>query len=139
MAHPLPLAVTMGDAAGIGPEIIARHFATEKPSDLIVVGDLAQMERAIRLIGADIPVVRIEEPAPARPEAWPCCQRELFPPICPMEQSMRVPGSSPMRRFSRASALREPDQSRESSPRRFTRKHFMRPACPSGAHGNSRA
>ncbi len=65
MAHPLPLAVTMGDAAGIGPEIIARHFATEKPSDLIVVGDLAQMERAIRLIGADMPVLAVESPVPA--------------------------------------------------------------------------
>ncbi|MCA3634425.1 MAG: 4-hydroxythreonine-4-phosphate dehydrogenase PdxA [Methylobacterium sp.] len=60
-----PLAITMGDAAGIGPEIIARHFAAEKPRDLIVVGDLAQMERAIRMIGAEIPVECVEGPIPA--------------------------------------------------------------------------
>ncbi|MCU0820650.1 MAG: 4-hydroxythreonine-4-phosphate dehydrogenase PdxA [Beijerinckiaceae bacterium] len=65
MAHPLPLAVTMGDAAGIGPEIIARHFSTEKPSDLIVVGDPTQMKRAILAIGADIPVDEISTAAPA--------------------------------------------------------------------------
>ena len=60
-----PLAITMGDAAGIGPEIIARHFAAEKPRDLIVVGDLAQMERAIRMIGAEIPLECVEGPIPA--------------------------------------------------------------------------
>ncbi|MCA3596855.1 MAG: 4-hydroxythreonine-4-phosphate dehydrogenase PdxA [Methylobacterium sp.] len=65
MTSILPLAVTMGDAAGIGPEIIARHFAAEKPRDLVVVGDLAQMERAIRMIGAEIPVERVEGPIPA--------------------------------------------------------------------------
>jgi len=59
-----PLALTMGDAAGIGPEIIARYFVAEKPSDLIVVGELGQMKRAIRAIGAEMPVL-----AAAGPEA----------------------------------------------------------------------
>ena len=43
-----PILITMGDAAGIGPEIIAKAFATA-PNDLagcVVVGDVATMRRA---------------------------------------------------------------------------------------------
>lgn len=69
-----PLAVTMGDAAGIGPEIIARYFMAEKPSDLIVVGELAQMKRAIRAIGGDIPVLEA-----AGPQAAPSGQMAVHP------------------------------------------------------------
>jgi 4-hydroxythreonine-4-phosphate dehydrogenase len=50
----------MGDVAGIGPEIIARFFWNETPDDVIVVGDPAHMERAIRLIGAPLAVQPIE-------------------------------------------------------------------------------
>jgi len=47
-----PLAVTMGDAAGIGPEIIARMF-DRRPErrDWIVVGDLDVMERGLAQAG----------------------------------------------------------------------------------------
>jgi 4-hydroxythreonine-4-phosphate dehydrogenase len=64
MAKAMPLAVTMGDAAGIGPEIIARYVAAEKPLDIIVVGDVVQMKRAIRMIGADIEAVPAGRPEP---------------------------------------------------------------------------
>lgn len=64
MAKALPLAVTMGDAAGIGPEIIARYIVAEKPPDIIVVGDVTQMKRAIRLIGGDIQVIAAGRPEP---------------------------------------------------------------------------
>ncbi len=69
---PLPLAITMGDAAGIGPEIIAMSFR-DAPSDVIrgcfVAGDLAAMRRAAQVIrgatGVDLPVAVIETPAQA--------------------------------------------------------------------------
>jgi 4-hydroxythreonine-4-phosphate dehydrogenase len=94
MPTPLPLAITMGDAAGIGPEIIARHFAIEKPSDLIVVGELAQMKRAIRAIGADMPVIEATEP-----KAAACGQMAVFP-------VGMVPGDLPFGRVdARAGAL----------------------------------
>ncbi|MCA0401936.1 MAG: 4-hydroxythreonine-4-phosphate dehydrogenase PdxA [Proteobacteria bacterium] len=35
----LPLAITMGDGAGIGPEIIARYFGGSARDDLFVIGD----------------------------------------------------------------------------------------------------
>ena len=49
-----PIAITMGDAAGIGPEIIAKAFVTE-PSLLrgcFVAGDVATMRRALGLVAA---------------------------------------------------------------------------------------
>jgi 4-hydroxythreonine-4-phosphate dehydrogenase len=51
MNHPKPLLITMGDAAGIGPEIIAKAFR-ESPADLagcVVVGDVAALRRAAAL------------------------------------------------------------------------------------------
>jgi 4-hydroxythreonine-4-phosphate dehydrogenase len=44
-----PLAVTMGDPAGIGPEIIARTFA-EGAEHAVVIGDAGIMRRAIRVL-----------------------------------------------------------------------------------------
>lgn len=50
-----PLAITMGDAAGIGPEIIAKAFrdAPEVMQGCFVVGDVATLRRATRLIRRD--------------------------------------------------------------------------------------
>ena len=41
-----PLVVTMGDAAGIGPEIIARAFALGELRDAVVIGDAGVLRRA---------------------------------------------------------------------------------------------
>ena len=48
-----PLLITMGDAAGIGPEIIAKAFR-DAPLDTagcVVVGDLGSLRRAAQLVG----------------------------------------------------------------------------------------
>lgn len=49
----LPIAITMGDPAGIGPEIIAKLFrdAPEEAAGCVVVGDVATMRRAVQLVG----------------------------------------------------------------------------------------
>jgi 4-hydroxythreonine-4-phosphate dehydrogenase len=60
MNKPL-IAVTMGDPAGIGPEIIAKTFAEEgfhDESRAFVVGDVGMMSRAARLL--DLPL-RVNE------------------------------------------------------------------------------
>lgn len=54
------IAITMGDAAGIGPEIIARHFIETRPQGVFVIGDPRQMRRAASLLGSDIAVVEID-------------------------------------------------------------------------------
>jgi len=43
---PRPLIVTMGDAAGIGPEIIVRAFERGQLADAVVAGDAAVLRRA---------------------------------------------------------------------------------------------
>jgi len=66
-----PIAITMGDAAGIGPEIIAKAFR-DAPADTqgcFVAGDVAALRRAARAIrgdsGVDLPVAVLEAAADA--------------------------------------------------------------------------
>ena len=66
-ARDLPIAITLGDAAGIGPEIIAKAFLSHSPAmrNCFVAGDVAAMRGAIRLVTPPQevvwPVVHIED------------------------------------------------------------------------------
>jgi 4-hydroxythreonine-4-phosphate dehydrogenase len=56
--HFKPMAITLGDAAGIGPEIIVKAFrdAPEQMQGCVVVGDFAVMQRAALLLAqCDLP------------------------------------------------------------------------------------
>ena len=73
-----PIAITQGDPAGIGPEIIAKAFrdATDVTQGCFVAGDVATMRRASSLITAPgslpLPVALLDSAA----DAWalpPCC------------------------------------------------------------------
>ena len=74
-----PILITMGDAAGIGPEIIVKAFA-DSPADLadcVVLGDVAVLRRASALIAASRQTL-----------AWPVAQLDSLadaaavPPRC---------------------------------------------------------
>jgi 4-hydroxythreonine-4-phosphate dehydrogenase len=68
MTQPL-VAVTMGDPAGIGPEIIARAFDEEgfrKHNRAIVVGDAGILERATRLLDLALRANVVAQPEDAR-------------------------------------------------------------------------
>ena len=57
------VAVTLGDPAGIGPEIVAKTFADlDAPDNAVVVGDEAILKRAVDLLGLDLRVNVIEAP-----------------------------------------------------------------------------
>ena len=65
-----PIAITLGDCAGIGPEIIAKAFrdAPELTRGCFVAGDVATLRRAVRVIDAGaipLPVALLESPAEA--------------------------------------------------------------------------
>ena len=68
MTQPL-IAVTMGDPAGIGPEIIARTFDEgdfRNHNRAIVVGDAGILERAARLLNLALRANVVAEPEDAR-------------------------------------------------------------------------
>ncbi len=62
-----PLAITMGDPAGIGPEIIAKLYRNTQANGAIVIGDVGVMQRACALIG-EIHVHEIHAVGDAYPE-----------------------------------------------------------------------
>jgi 4-hydroxythreonine-4-phosphate dehydrogenase len=58
------LLITMGDVAGIGPEIIAAGWPRLRPlCRPVVVGDPAWLRRAARAVGAKLEVVPVRDPA----------------------------------------------------------------------------
>ena len=61
-----PLAITMGDPAGIGPEIIAKFFAAGVSAPAIIIGDAGCLERAIKALSLPLAVQTIQTPTEAR-------------------------------------------------------------------------
>jgi 4-hydroxythreonine-4-phosphate dehydrogenase len=59
---PLPLAVTMGDPCGIGPEIVARALQGDAGAGCVVVGDVDVMRRALRQCGLSAAVAQLDAP-----------------------------------------------------------------------------
>ncbi len=78
----LPIAVTMGDACGIGPEIIARLFRGSQASACFVLGDVGVMRRAVRLTGSRLVVAEIDAPEAVI---------ELPPNVLPVLQARTLP------------------------------------------------
>ena len=73
------VALTMGDVAGVGPELIARAWSDSRLHALarpLVIGDPAVLMRALRLVGAEnktrIDIVTAPEEAEPGPEVIPC-------------------------------------------------------------------
>jgi 4-hydroxythreonine-4-phosphate dehydrogenase len=62
----LPLAITMGDACGIGPEIIARLRQGTEGAGCVVLGDVGVMRRAAAVIGGMVSVARVQNAV----DAW---------------------------------------------------------------------
>lgn len=81
-----PIGITMGDAAGIGPEITIKLFASGLTHPAIVYGDIGTLQRAAQQLGITIPINSIEHPADYKEgqigvlNRWQC-----LPPI-PMGQ-----------------------------------------------------
>ena len=61
-----PLVITMGDPAGIGPEIVAKFFATLPGVEAIVVGDAGILSRAIALLKLKLAIFSISSPGEAK-------------------------------------------------------------------------
>ena len=71
------VALTMGDVAGVGPEVIARAWGESPLRSLarpIVIGSNAVLKRALRHVGSDAEIQEINDPSQAEPTAHriPC-------------------------------------------------------------------
>jgi 4-hydroxythreonine-4-phosphate dehydrogenase len=78
------LALTIGDPAGIGPEIVLRLLAGDAlPARLLVVGDRRVLERDLALVpGASLPP-RVEDPECAVTDDRPALLWEPLEPMAP--------------------------------------------------------
>ena len=63
-----PLAITRGDASGVGPEILLRAFASgELGTDVVAVGDLAVLDLCNRRLQCGVRLEAVTRPQHARP------------------------------------------------------------------------
>jgi 4-hydroxythreonine-4-phosphate dehydrogenase len=77
-----PLVITMGDACGIGPEIIAKAFAAGEAEGAFVLGDAAVMRRVLAQLGQGTALALLDDPRDAR----------VCPPNCvPLQQARGLP------------------------------------------------
>ncbi|MEO8152819.1 MAG: 4-hydroxythreonine-4-phosphate dehydrogenase PdxA [Rhizobacter sp.] len=60
-----PVVITMGDACGIGPEIIAKAFASGDALGALVLGDVGVMRRALALTGRGTALALLESASDA--------------------------------------------------------------------------
>lgn len=94
-----PLLVTMGDAAGIGPEIIVKAHRAGALADAVVVGDVQVLRRAGAAMAA-----RIEHPADSVP---PGCLGVIEPAGLPPGLASLPPGHVDARNGAAAAACIE--------------------------------
>ena len=61
--------MTLGDPAGIGPEVLVKAFAAlpvDQSVNLFVVGSLSPIEQALKEAGLDLPIHLIDQPEAAQ-------------------------------------------------------------------------
>ena len=86
-----PVAVTMGDPCGIGPEIVAKLFQDPRGAGCVVLGDVAVMRRAAAQLGGGLAVARVTQPC----DAWtvaPNCVPVLQVESMPVDLMQTLPG-----------------------------------------------
>jgi 4-hydroxythreonine-4-phosphate dehydrogenase len=81
---PRPVVVSMGDACGIGPEIIASLWRREAPRDAVVVGDVTVLRRAVAAAGGGLAVAELQAPEDAS-RVPPRCLPVWQPPGLPAD------------------------------------------------------
>ena len=97
MAEQTPVGITMGDAAGIGPEIVVKACAQGLAAPVVVYGDADTLRRAAASLGARLQVVEIPDishasGAPDRIEVIRCS--EPLPPDLPIGRTSAAAGQA---------------------------------------------
>ncbi|OYV40685.1 MAG: 4-hydroxythreonine-4-phosphate dehydrogenase PdxA [Acidocella sp. 20-61-6] len=99
---PLPrIAITMGDAAGVGPEVIVKSLAHAELYTRcrpLVIGDAKRLEAAVRRVGADLAVRSLQaeqiDAARYQPGTIDCIDLQLIPADLPWGKLSPVAGDA---------------------------------------------
>ncbi|PLZ02196.1 4-hydroxythreonine-4-phosphate dehydrogenase PdxA [Burkholderia sp. WAC0059] len=116
MSTYLPIiGITMGDAAGVGPEVVVKslaHEAVHAQCRPLVIGDARRLERAIGITGSKLKVRRIADASQARFErdTIDCVDLELIPADLPFGKLSPVAGDAAYRFIARAVELAQAKQ-----------------------------
>lgn len=107
----LPIvAITMGDASGIGPEVIMKALASPTVQALyrpLVIGDALRLRSAGKIVGASLRVCSLEDPAQAHyePGQVDCIDLKLIPKDHPFGEVSAISGEAAYRYIERAVKL----------------------------------
>ena len=102
--------ITMGDATGVGPEVIVKTLASRSVTAQcrpLVIGDTKRLELAIRIVKGDVKVRSIATASQARyePGTIDCIDLGLIPADLPFGQISPIAGDAAFRYIERAAAL----------------------------------
>jgi 4-hydroxythreonine-4-phosphate dehydrogenase len=104
------IALTMGDAAGIGPEVVVKAAAHHDLASFctpVVVGDLARLRRAAARCGVDVELEAVSDPRKAIPGRGRLAVLDVggVPEDLPFGELSAAAGEAAYRFIERASAL----------------------------------
>lgn len=104
------IGITMGDAAGVGPEIIVKALATPEIYEIsrpLVIGDAKILERAESIVRTGVRIRRVQsvDEAAFVPGTVDCLDLDLLPPDLPFGKVSAVAGDAAYRFVERAIAL----------------------------------
>src|SRR5712691_11441688 len=109
MTRPI-VGITMGDAAGVGPEIIMKSLAVPQVHEMcrpLAIGDANRLRKAARIVGSRLTVNAIRDPAEAkfRREEVDCIDLPLLPDDLPFGKLSAKAGDAAYRFVAKAVEL----------------------------------
>jgi len=116
MSNYLPIiGITMGDASGVGPEIIVKsltHDVVYQQCRPLVIGDARRLEQANVIVGGSAKVRRIKDASEAKYEAGiiDCIDLDLIPDDLPFGELSPIAGDAAYQYIARAVQLAEASQ-----------------------------
>lgn len=116
MSNYLPIiGITMGDAAGVGPEVIVKsltHDIVYQQCRPLVVGDARRLEQANVIVKGSAKIRRIKEASEAlyEPGTIDCIDLDLIPDDLPFGQLSPIAGNAAYQYIARAVQLAEAKQ-----------------------------
>lgn len=124
------IGITMGDAAGVGPEIIMKslaHASVYEQCRPVVIGDAARLRDAGRRAGVDLEVRAVGGPSDGAFHVGvvDCIDMALIPADLPYGKLSAIAGDAAYQYIARTVELTSKASSTRSAPPRSTRKRCM--------------